>query len=55
MDLQHRDVYMQKGSKKMAMIHGMHSKQRAAHGAGPSMYSNAMMKECKAAFKMSIA
>lgn len=54
-DLQHRDDYFQKGSKKMAMIQGMHAKQRATHGANTSMYTNAVMKEYRAAFKMGIA
>mmetsp|Transcript_43719 Transcript_43719/g.81562 ORF Transcript_43719/g.81562 Transcript_43719/m.81562 type:complete len:656 (-) Transcript_43719:233-2200(-) len=55
-DLSHQDQYMHVGSKKMAMMQAMHSKQRAANGVDMSVeYSNMKMKSTRAAFKMSIA
>ncbi|CAE7172679.1 YAF9 [Symbiodinium pilosum] len=56
-DLRNRQQYMTMGSKKMAMISRKHGRQRACN-VGPDdavSYTNAMQKETRAAFKMSIA
>ncbi|CAK8991528.1 unnamed protein product [Durusdinium trenchii] len=54
-DLSTREQYVALGSKKMAMCHQMHSKQRQSPGSEAFVYANFSMQRTEAAFKMGIA